>query len=254
MRLFTLFLLSLSAMPASQLVLNGGFEILLSTLVSPIPGGIGEAAHWGSAGGSPDYYSNSTIQTFGYTTAQFCLAGNACAGILNAPPASNNNNTVQYEYLQTEFVSAMVAGETYQIGMMAAFADRARVSSRDIGFHLSTSTAINSAVGASWLPISLTPTYNNPTGQLITSTAWLPYQTTYVAAGGERYLTIGNFVQSPGFFAPTFNGPNYSSGYFFIDNVSVIGPDPVPEPATIAVVSAGLALLVWQRRMRQRGI
>lgn len=235
-------------MPASQLVLNGGFEVLLSTLASPVPTGIGEAAFWGSAGGSPDYFSNSTIQTIGYTTNQFCYAGNACAGILNAPPASNAITAVQYEYLQTELSSAMVAGETYQIGMMAAFADKARVSSRDIGFHLSTSTAINSPVGASWLPISLTPTYNNPTGQLITSTAWLPYQTTYTAVGGERYLTIGNFVQSTGFFAPTFNGPNYSSGYFFVDNVSVTGPDPVPEPATIAVVSAGLALMEWRRR------
>lgn len=56
-------------MPASQLVLKGGFEILLSTTTSPILFGIGEAAYWGSAGGSPDYYSNATIQTFGYTTA-----------------------------------------------------------------------------------------------------------------------------------------------------------------------------------------
>lgn len=170
------------------------------------------------------------------------------------PPATNNNTSVQYEYLQTELVSPMIAGGTYQIGMMAAFSDRARVSWPDFGFHLSTGTGINQIVGASWLPIQLTPTYNNPTGQRIRSTLWLPYQTSYTAVGGERYLTIGNFVQSPGFFAPTFSGPNFSFGYFFVDDVSVEGPDAVPEPATPVVVSAGLAMLAWKRRPQRRMI
>jgi PEP-CTERM motif len=252
MRLTTLFLLSFVSLPAAQLVANGGFENLLSTTTSPYPTGIGNAANWVSAGGSPDFYSNASMIFFGNTTAQTCFAGNACAGILNAPPASNNNNSVQYEYLQTELLSSMVAGETYQISLMAAFSDRYRVVTPDFGFHLSTGTSINRPTGASFLPITLSPTHNNPTGTFITSTAWLPYQTQYVATGGERYLTIGNFIQSPSFFLPTFTGPNVSSGYFFVDNVSVIGPDPagVPEPGTLATVVAGLAAVAYRARRR----
>lgn len=251
MRLLSLFLLSVTALSAAQLVANGGFENLLSTTTSPYPTGIGNAANWFSAGGSVDFYSNATINN-DYSTAQSCFAGNACAGLLNAPPASNNNNSVQYEYLQTELLSEMVAGETYHLSLRAAFSDRARVVTPDFGFYVSTGTAFNRPTGASFLPITLTPTYNNPTGTNITSTAWLLYETNYVATGGERYLTIGNFLQSPGFFLPTFSGPNFSSGYFFVDNVSIVGPDAaVPEPATLVTVSAALAALAFRRR---RGI
>ncbi len=244
MRILLLMFLCGASLTATQLVANGGFENLLSTSSSAWLGGIGNAANWGSGGGSPDFYSNATINVYGYSTAQQCYAGNACAGILNAPPAINNNNSVQYEYLQAQLLTPLVAGESYIISMMAALSDRARVSSPDLGFYLSTGTGFNQTIGASWLPIHLTPTYNNPTGTLITSTSWLPYQTTYVATGGEQYLTIGNFVQSPGYFAPTFSGPNFSSGYFFIDEVSVAGASGVPEPGSLSMGMAGIAMLV----------
>lgn len=238
-----LLLLSCTTLPATQMVANGGFENLISTSTSLYPGGIGNAANWVSGGGSPDFHSNSTILFYGYSSAQSCYAGLACAGILNAPPAINNNTSVQYEYLQTQLLSDMVAGETYQVSMMAAFSDRARVSTPDLGIHLSTGTSFDQPTDASWLPIHMTPTFNNPTGNLITSTAWLAYQTSYVANGGERYLTIGNFSQNPGFFAPTFSGPNFSSGYFFIDNVSVLGGETVPEPSTVGMAIAALVLI-----------
>jgi hypothetical protein len=71
---------------AAELVSNGGFENLISTLSSPYPTGIGEAADWVSAGGSPDFYTTATMTFYGYSAGQSCYAGNACAGMLNAPP------------------------------------------------------------------------------------------------------------------------------------------------------------------------
>ena len=248
-RISLLLLFALATSPAAQLVANGGFENILSTVTSLYPSGIGSAANWGSGGGSPDFYTNTSILLYGYTGAQQCFAGNACAGLLNAPPATNNNNTVQYEYLQTQLVSDLLAGVTYHVSFMAAWSDRSRVQVSDLGFHLSTGNAFNGITGASWLPVTLTPTYNNPNGP-ITTTNWLLYEADYTATGGERYLTIGNFVQSPSYFLPTFVGPNFSTSYFFIDNVSVEGA--VPEPATIATAGAALVLVMLRRRRRPR--
>ena len=78
----------------------------------------------------------------------------------------------------------------------------------------------------------------------------------HVAALSNRLLSLRrralshHRVQSPGFFLPTFSGPNVSSGYFFVDNVSVIGPDSAtPGPATLAT-SIALAFRVRSAKGR----
>jgi hypothetical protein len=141
----------------------------------------------------------------------------------------------------------LVAGTTYQISMMVLKSNKARIQAPDLGFHLSTGTGFNQATGATWLPITLTPAMNNPYGGYLDNLTWLPFTLNYVAAGGERYLTIGNFLQNPGIITPPVAN-TFSSGYYFIDNVSVTGPDAVPEPATLGLAVVALAAIGLARQ------
>ena len=67
---------------------------------------------------------------------------------------------------------------------------------------------------------------------IITDTInWTPIQTTYIAHGGERFITIGNF--SPGnqvnyLVVGNPNAPDNTFGYYYIDDVSVILCDTTP--------------------------
>ena len=247
MRLISL-LLVLSTLPASNLVTNAGFETLTSTANSI--NGIGVAPGWTSAGGSPDYFTSATLVSFGRADFQTAFEGNGLAGILNSPIVTGGSTNAQFEYLQTELLSELVAGETYRLSMMVAHADRSRRRAPDLGMHLSTNTAFNQPTGVSFLPITLTPTLNNPFGGLITSRDWILFETLYTATGGERYLTIGNFLQNPGNeIPPSPVGFSYGTGFYLIDNVSVESASAVPEPTTLATAAGSLLLVALRTRI-----
>jgi OmpA-OmpF porin, OOP family len=233
--------------PAANLVVNPSFE---NTSTTPFgPGGFGGSAiGWTSGGGSPDIFTAATMVTSGRSTFQTPFDGLIVAGILNSPVVPGVSTNAQYEYLQTELVSELVAGETYRLSMWVAHADKSRRRAPDLGMHLSTNTAFNQPIGAFFLPITLTPTMNNPYGGLITSREWILFESIYTAAGGERYLTIGNFLQNNGDSLPLIPTPTFGTGYYFIDNVGV--ESAVPEPSTWATAAAALVAVALRRARR----
>ena len=68
---------------------------------------------------------------------------------------------------------------------------------------------------ANYLPVM--PQVVNPSANLITSTnAWTLVQGTYIAAGGEDHLTLGNFRSDAN---TTAQGADMKRGYYYYDHV-----------------------------------
>ena len=84
---------------AVNFVFNGSFETPSTTPL--VTQSLNSAAGWLSAGGSPDFL-NGTGVNYGYGPPT-AFDGVGLAGILNAPPTGGSfNQTIQYEYLQTQ--------------------------------------------------------------------------------------------------------------------------------------------------------
>lgn len=237
---------------AANLVFNGSFETRSPTPL--VVQSLNSAAGWISAGGSPDFFDGTGIN-YGYGP-QTAFDGVGFAGILNSPPTVGGvNQTIQYEYLQTQLICELLPGMVYTLSLRVNLSDIAYRATDGLGMHLSADQSGNRPTGPSFLPITLTPSVANPTGNYITDkTNWVLFQGTYTAVGGERYLTIGNFSQSLALAIPPPSSGGWADfGYFFIDDVRVEGEvDCVPEPGSVFLTaSAGLAGLILARHRKR---
>lgn len=73
-------------------------------------------------------------------------------------------------------------------------------------------------------PFNLVPTAINARGNYITDTTWYEFKSTFIANGGERYITLGFFIDSTNIdtlFSDPFFDPNNYSSYYYIDNCSL---------------------------------
>ncbi len=251
MRFLLIFYLMAPGALAANLVFNHSFETRSTTPL--VTQSLNSAAGWLSAGGSPDFFDGTALN-YGYGN-QTAFDGVGFAGILNSPPSVGGvNQTIQYEYLQTQLICELLPGMIYQLSLRMNLADIAYRASDGLGMHLSADQSANRPTGPTFLPITLTPSLENPTGNYITEkTNWVLLQGTYTAVGGERYLTIGNFSQRLAqVIPPPSTGGWADFGYFFIDDVRVEGEvDCVPEPGSVLLTaSAGMACLILVRRRR----
>jgi hypothetical protein len=185
---------------AQNLAPNPSFE----TITSCPPGnsGIsgGYAPPWNRPPGSittPDLFhscgtvgincNNINVPGNNYGGVSAAFDGVAYAGILTYYTACPNCR----EYIHAPLVSAMVAGNTYDVRMRVKLAPLSRYATDRFGIHLSN-TAPNQPSNQ---PILLTPTWQYP-GVHADKTNWVLMKFSYVAAGGEAYITAGNFYNN----------------------------------------------------------
>jgi hypothetical protein len=130
-----------------NLVPNGDFENYFATPGGP--SGPNQATGWSSAGGTPDYFytfnslnSGFSAPTNGYGV-EAPFSGNGYAGFLDSPYYAARNNTVQFEYLQAHLTGPMIVGQTYQVSLAVAFANKCVIASDGFGVNLSADTSFN---------------------------------------------------------------------------------------------------------------
>ena len=150
------------------------------------------------------------------------------------------------EYLQTELKEPLVAGRRYRVSYWVSLSDKAPHAVATLGALLTSDLVTDT----SWdvlmhrevsrlddhqhqvISTHYRPQVVNSTDNVLTdATGWQLVQGDFVAAGGERYLTLGNFN--------TFNhsnvhyvGNTYSvlqGAYYFVDDVEVVCLDCIPQ-------------------------
>ena len=205
--------LLLTGFAQENLVPNGNFEEK-----TDCPGAFTDIVSWYSpAIGSPDYMNECQIynqyhsvpsNVFGYQEA---LSG---VGYVHF---SVFQTTYEYrEYIQVELTDTLIAEKTYKIKMYASIGDSSKYLVSHIGMYFSNTAFYENYNTA--LPYE--PQFENPVENPLNKTDWTLIQGSYIAQGGEKFITIGNFLEDSKTDTVFVGGvKNYVS--VFLEDVSV---------------------------------
>ena len=164
--------------------------------------------------------TNSTITTpnnqAGHQTAK---TGTAYVGFGAYYPNRNFNR----EYLESELASPLISGETYCVEYYVSLADTSRSAISNIGAYFSNDSLVYDSSTAWRIPVN--PQIINSSFNIITDKDnWVKISGSFIAQGGERFITIGNFSDSSVVnyaTVPTSGAGVMIDSYYFIDDISV---------------------------------
>ncbi len=228
---------------AQNLVINPSFEdhfrcpnnFSTSSKDFAVPG-------WRSVSkGTPDYFHQCSWGDcdvpFNWAGESNAHSGFAYAGIYvwNRP---NNKPRSYREYIQGELKEVLIKGKRYHIEFHFKLASYSVYTIDRIGLLL-TDTALTRLDDQ---VISVAPTLSVVRGEPFTKNGWDIAEAEYMAVGGEKFVTIGNFfdnlstqftqLESRKGKSPMLNG----SAYVYIDDVEVTPLDKNPAPELPPVV------------------
>jgi outer membrane protein OmpA-like peptidoglycan-associated protein len=172
--------------------------------------------------GVPENYMGSQPSKTGNNYAGFLAYYADEAGFFEVIPGYQKYS----EYTQMKLKEPLVAGKSYTISYNVALAETSAFAISGIGVYFSN-YKINQSNNA-----FLTITPDIIWADVQTSTEWTTLTSTYVAFGGEQYLTLGafqDFIEVKKVIEPNTN--NSRKSYYYLDEVSLT-PSAVVEPST----------------------
>jgi hypothetical protein len=177
---------------------------------------------WKPTYGSTDYYHNncSGIQPVNQTPH----SGDAYFGII-----AYNYGTEYREYATAKLSSPLIAGTQYTVQFYVSLNDGYIQAVNELGAYLS---ATMPGPYSNSLHIPVTPQVQNSGGALSSTSSWMLVSGTFTAAGGEQYITIGNFNDDLNTTITQVGTTGSFGAYYFVDDVSVSA-----EPNGIATYS-----------------
>ena len=144
------------------------------------------------------------------------------------------------EYLMTPLTAPMEAGREYKVSFFVSLAENCRLASDQIQAFFSKEKLNGSGRKAIFKSAAIT----TPVGSPITTTgSWVEVSGVYVAKGGERYMTIGNFTNNAGkatekvLFEIRNEGKPFQFSYYYLDDVSVIAGEMSKVKPPVATTS-----------------
>ena len=226
-----------SLLHSQNLLLNGSFEQFYKCPGSYNYSRKSEVAPgWTSpTSGTPDLFNTCSLGEAGVPTnwagKSKAYSGSGYAGIYAFVHAKEKPYR---EYLQSEFTKPMEEGVKYLIEFYFKLSSNSKYSIDRIGFLVSDSSHLTKEDGvfpakATYQRINHT-IYNHNTGY------WTRFGFTYIATGGERFITIGNFsgdADTRYYFIKASQALEpmlYRAAYFFIDDVKVVQVSQSPTP------------------------
>ena len=207
---------------AQNLVLNPSFEDTIActgTYAMPC-----NYWYWATYG-SPDYFSEqpdincvvpSPQSTAGF---QYARTGIAYVGLglftQHIIPTFINKR----EYVGGILLDTLRQGHEYCVSFYVSVAEEFKYVTDGMGLYLSVDSAVDYTINTN---LSFVPQIENPAGNIIYDTLnWVQISGTYIANGGEKYFTIGNFKDDANTMIDSTSSTG-NSAYYFIDDVSVI--------------------------------
>lgn len=224
-------------MKAQNLVTNGDFEALVSVISTQ--GQFMAAFPWqlpGSSTASPDIFTTAFVNPpatpcddmnvpLNITGTAAPHSGSVYAGI-SVDPVNG-----YYEYITIQLTVPLDPGDIYILDFWAMLGDNSRYTLNRLGALLTTGLPVQGGNGV----IPFTPQFENP-AVISDSLNWTHVQfSPYLAAGGERFLTIGFFRTNgdPQFTVNDIGSKNTTcsfldnGAYYLIDDVSLIPNAPL---------------------------
>ena len=211
---------------APNLVPNPSFESYTSCPTNP--SNLGEAAPWyAPSDGTSDFFnacatagSGASVPT-NFPGVQNAFSGQGYGGAFLYQPGGANATNSYREYLQTPLLAPLVAGQSYTVSFYVNRSDLHGYAIAEIGAHLSVGPMTN-YTGPGAPVFQVVPQVENSSTNLLTSTnSWMLVQGTFTAAGGENYLTLGNFRSDANTTAVLGSGLYSIYAYYYFDKVSV---------------------------------
>jgi len=216
---FSLIVFGLSGLKAQvNLVPNPSFENIQSC-----PTAFSEldlALPWSQAGtGTPDLFSTCTSANeigipMNELGNQYPHTGNNYSGIFSFAQEYR-------EYIEAPLTNSLIAGQKYFVSYFVSLADTIANTSSSIGAYFSTtSLSVNN-----YSPIPVSPQVQNAATNYFDYTSWKKVTGSFIALGGESYLTIGNFNSNANTNTLNINTNtvtyNNQAIYLYIDDVCV---------------------------------
>ncbi len=209
-------------------------------------------------GNTPDGFTNSyglngNCFPGGCLPGQHTFAGNTYAyadenfiGVIGYSIQGGQQNG--REYIHQELADELKAGHVYSMGFALKFGSRTKHIIDRFGMFISDTAigATNTAPLEDIIPVSPQVELNIPLGD---SLNWTILSIDYIAFGGEKFITIGNFT--PDSLLNISVNPLYSpadtvhlfalyGSYFFIDNVFIYDLDTTTSTATMVELKSKL--------------
>lgn len=166
--------------------------------------------------GSTDYYHTACPGI--YPSSQVPHGGNAYFGII-----AYNFGTEYREYATGELSAPLIAGKEYMVDFYVSLNDGYIQAVKEVSAYFSAAVP---GPYANSLHIPVNPQIQNSSGTLGDTALWMQVSGTFTAAGGEQYITIGNFNDDSSTTISLVGTSGSYGAYYFVDDVSVI---PVPE-------------------------
>jgi gliding motility-associated-like protein len=189
---------------------------------------------------SPDYYNkcaNSLMYPFDATVPysiygyQFPKTGDGFAGIgtyIGIPSSGGDSINHYAEYISVKLISPLKANTCYYGEFYTSLANISEYATNRIAMLLTTTALTTTATS---FTNSLQPQIEWDTTKFFTDTLnWVKVSGTFIANGGEQYITIGNFkdgnhtkikVLTSNFISPSFF-PDKRAAYHYIDDVVLL--------------------------------
>lgn len=226
--LLILFVLSMANFcHAQNLVPNYSFELYDTCPFSS--GQIYYSSPWIDPTNSSSDYFNS-CNTMGLSVpsnfigSQFAKDGSAYAGFIAYVKPNGSNNR---EYIQTRLTQKLLNNRCYELSFYVSIGDFNQFGVNTLSAHFSdTSIYLNSCF---WCPLPYTPqvVFTSTTNYIGDKNNWTKLTSTYLANGGEEFLTIGNFMYDSNTVATTISPYTLADfSYYYIDSISVIELPP----------------------------
>ena len=176
--------------------------------------------------GSPDYFSEQPdiFCSTSYVPQngggyQYARTGIAYVGLATFGSTLFPSHANIREYVGGLLSDTLKQGHEYCVSFYVSVAERLKYVTDGIGLYLSVDSAVDYTITTN---LSFVPQISNPSGNIIYDTLnWVQISGTYIATGGEKYLTIGNFKDDANTMIDSTSATSLNA-YLFIDDVSVI--------------------------------